>query len=143
MKIVLLKNIKNLGNEGDIVDVKNGYAKNHLFPKELALLAIKNNIDNIKRNKNIDNANLRSNEICKLDNTSILIPIKVKENDEIYGSINTKSLDKIFKKLNIPLNIKHLESEVLIKKIGKYKLIFNNKKYGITTTIYIVLIERR
>lgn len=143
MKVILLKEIKNLGKNGDIVDVRNGFAKNHLFPKQLALLAIKKNIDSLKKNSNIENLNLKTNNLNKLNNTSIIIPMKVKENNELYGSINIKFLDKVFKKLNLLLNVKHIDSEVLIKKIGKYKLEFKNKIYNFKTTIFIILVEKK
>jgi len=143
MKVILLKEIKNLGKNGEIVDVRNGFAKNHLFPKQLALLAIKKNIDSLKKNSNIENLNLKTNNLNKLNNTSIIIPMKVKENNELYGSINIKFLDKVFKKLNLLLNVKHIDSEVLIKKIGKYKLEFKNKIYNFKTTIFIILVEKK
>jgi len=51
MKIILLKKVKNLGNLGELVNVKSGYARNYLLPSEQAILATKKNIDIIENKK--------------------------------------------------------------------------------------------
>ena len=86
MKIILIKKIEKLGNIGDIIDIKNGYAKNFIIPMNNGLLATSNNIKNVKSNnfKNIDLPNKEEeNNFKKINGLNILIPVSVKKNDEI------------------------------------------------------------
>ena len=70
-----------------------------------------------------------------------MIPVKKKNETEIYGVINSTKLSKIIKKLKLKLNIKHLESNLFITKISNYKIEFKNKKTDKVIHIYIMLIN--
>ena len=139
MKIILLKNVENLGKIGDMVNVKNGYAKNFLFPKEKAILSTIVNLAKIKNN-NLQ-LNKKTKEIEKLNNISIVIPTIIKTNGEIYGSINKFSLYNLFKNLDLKIDFKTIQKNIIIKKPGKYKIEFKNKQHNIITKIYIILIK--
>lgn len=141
MKIILLKKINNL-DIGTITTVKNGYAKNYLIPSQIALIANKKNIEKITKNTlNVNKINNDSliNELKKFNDTTIVIPVTIQHDDKMYGSINAQKLSKILKHLNIKLNVKDLNKNLLIKKAGQYKLEFQNKKHNIITTLYIIL----
>lgn len=143
MKIVLLENFK-LGKIGDIVKVKNGYAKNFIFPNKKGLNATSSNIEKIKCNL-INNSDIKKNEEIKnskkLNNINIIVPVSIKKNEEIYGSFNSKRLSKILKRLEINLNIKTIEKEFLIKKLGTYKIVFKNKKFNSNVELYVTLLK--
>lgn len=141
MKIILLKKVNNL-EIGTITTVKNGYAKNYLIPSRIALTANKKNIENITKNTlsaEKTNNDLLLKELKKINDTTIIIPVTIQHDDKMYGSINTQKLSKILKHLNIKLNVKDLNKNLLIKKAGQYKLDFQNKKHNIITTLYIIL----
>ncbi|MCM8788717.1 MAG: 50S ribosomal protein L9, partial [Candidatus Omnitrophica bacterium] len=63
MKIILIKDVKNLGNEGEIVEVKNGYARNYLIPRGFAIEASKENLKKIEEIKRV--AAVRKEKLLK------------------------------------------------------------------------------
>lgn len=140
MKILLTKDIKKLGEIGKIIEVNSGYAKNYLIPTKKAIIANKENLLKFIKIK-IDNKT--NNVDDKINNTSIIIPVTPKNDNEIYGSITPKSLAKIFKKLNLQVNSKNINKNISIRKIGKYKLEIKNKKTNNINNIYIILIKNK
>lgn len=144
MKIILLEKINKIGNTGDIVNIKNGYAKNYVLPNKKGIIATTKNITKIKTNLIFDlnkehRQDVTNNKI--LNNLSIFIPVSVKKNDDIYGSFNLTRLSKITKKLNIKLNIKNVETQFSVKKVGQYKINFKNKKNNLNIDIYVSLLK--
>lgn len=122
MKIILLEKIEKIGNAGEIINVKNGYAKNYLIPKKKALLANKENVflqeEKIKNKKNKDIFNTKNS----LQNINIIIPVTVKNNDELYITYNISKVMKILKKLNLNIKQKNITKDILIKKLGTYEI---------------------
>ena len=93
IKIILLEDIKNRGQAGDIVTVSDGYARNFLFPQGKAALATPDSEDRALRSQQAsaqtaeqDLAKLQT-QAKKLDGTELTLTAKVKEGSEIYGSI--------------------------------------------------------
>lgn len=130
MKIILLEKIEKLGNINEIIEVKNGYAKNYLLPQKKALIANKENIFlQEEKNKNKKEKNI-FNTKNSLQNTNIIIPVTVKNNDELYITYTTTKIIKILKKLNINVKQKNITKDIFIKKIGTYELEIktNNKE---------------
>lgn len=122
MKIILLEKIEKLGNISEIIEVKNGYAKNYLIPQKKALIANKENIllqeEKIKNKKE---KNIFSTK-HSLQNTNIIIPVTAKNNDELYITYTTTKIIKILKKLNINVKQKNITKDIFIKKTGTYEL---------------------
>lgn len=108
MKIILLQDVKKIGSKGDIVEVKEGQARNFLIPKKLAVEATKKNINNLVAKQDSearkDLANRASaNSIANSLNKRIL-NFTVKENKgKMFGSITTKSISDSL--LNLGYNI--------------------------------------
>ena len=131
MKVILTTNIKKLGNMGDLVEVKDGFARNYLFPNNLALRDNKKNKDYYEKIKN----EISEKEIEKKQNAIELIKrikeldfIFSKESDEkgqLYGSISKK---EILNFLNIN-NIKIHSDDILIRNpirsIGDHEIEIN------------------
>tara|TARA_B100000963_G_scaffold80522_1_gene68526 strand:- start:2328 stop:2771 length:444 start_codon:yes stop_codon:yes gene_type:complete len=131
MKVILTTNIKKLGNMGDLVEVKDGFARNHLFPNNLALRNNKKNKDYYEKIKN----EISEKEMEKKQNAIELIKrikeldfIFSKESDEkgqLYGSISKK---EILNFLNIN-NIKIHSDDILIRNpirsIGDHEIEIN------------------
>ncbi|HIH2763059.1 MAG TPA: 50S ribosomal protein L9 [Candidatus Azoamicus sp.] len=146
MKIILLEKINNIGNVGDVINIKNGYAKNYILPNKKGFIATTKNIDKIKNNLKLDLNNENKQEIKNnkaLNNINIFVSVSVKKNDDLYGSFNITRLSKIIKKLNIKLNVKHIDSEFNVKKIGNYNIAFKNKKTNLTTDIHLNLLKAK
>ena len=100
MEIILLTNINNLGESGDIVSVKSGFARNKLIPQGLALRASKKNIAIASERKKslaakIDRENQSMKTLAdKLGKTEITIEVKVGDEEKMFGSIKNKDIQK-------------------------------------------------
>ena len=132
MQIILLENIKNLGNIGDVLDVKRGYARNFLIKNNKALYASKENIEEVNKKK--VELSQKDNEIKKeakkifdlLNNKTFKVKKLITENDELYGSVKPTEISKIIldnKKIEIKPSQMDLENE--IKAIGVFKAKIN------------------
>lgn len=132
MDVVLLENIKNLGNIGDVVDVKRGHARNFLIKYGKALKASKENIDTVNKKKtelNEKNINLKKSakKIYEIINNKKYKFLKrVKDNEELYGSIKPKEIAKtIEEKDKIEIKPSQIDLTKEIVKIGSYEAKIN------------------
>ena len=100
MEIILLTDINNLGESGDIISVKPGFARNKLIPQGLALRASKKNIAIASERKKslaakIDRENQSMKILAdKLGKTEITIEVKVGDEEKMFGSIKNKDIQK-------------------------------------------------
>ena len=128
MRVVLLEDIENLGLAGDVLDVKDGYARNFLFPRKLALKATKENVKLIeeKRNSIIKRAQKRLQlEQAKkeqLDGLTIELKAKTGEGGKLFGSIGTNDIYGALKEKQIEIDKKSIRLEDPIKQIGEYEV---------------------
>ena len=132
MEVILLENIKNLGQIGDIVDVKRGHGRNFLIKYGKALKASKENIDLVNKKKvELNQKNLELKKSAKkifdiINNSGYKFMKRTKENGELYGSIKPLEISKIIeneKKLSVKASQIDLGKE--IKKIGTYEAKIN------------------
>ena len=132
MKIVLLENLRKLGNIGEIINVKRGYARNFLIPQNKALFASEKNIkevDKIKTdlNKKDQEKKKVAKEIAeKLKNKTFEIKKLVTENKELYGSVKPTEISKILKdREKIELSSSLIQPVKEIKSVGEFKVVLN------------------
>ena len=126
MKVILKENIEKLGFKDEIVDVKNGFARNFLIPKNKAVIATENAIkvlnENLRQqesrlNEEIENANKTAEELSKL---RIVIKSKLQEDGKkLFGSISSKQLVDEIGKHGIEIDRKFVKLNS-IKEIGSY-----------------------
>ena len=126
MKVILKENIEKLGFKDEIVDVKNGYARNFLIPKNKAVIATENAVkvlnENLRQqesrlNEEIESANKIVEELSKL---SIVIKSKLQEDGKkMFGSISSKQLVDEIGKQGIEIDRKFVKL-TSIKEIGSY-----------------------
>mgnify|MGYP001208304765 FL=1 len=129
MQIILLENISKLGKIGDLVNVKNGYARNFLLKKNKALRANKENIELVNKNKseltkkNTEIKNKFIEKANKIKNKKIKVYKAIKENGDLYASIKPKEISKI---IIDELKTEIGPSEIIIKKeinkIGQFDI---------------------
>ena len=126
MKIILNQNIDNLGNEGDIVNVKDGYARNYLIPKGWAKNATKNNIESTKNEieaKQKREAKTRDNleSLAKLlDKLSLKLSLKAGEEGRLFGSVTSQMIVDAIAEKGFTVDKKEVEIDETINHIGKY-----------------------
>ena len=132
MEIVLLENIKNLGQIGDVVKVKRGHGRNFLIKYGKALKASKENIDFIKNKKaelNEKNVVLKRNakKIYDIINKkSYKFSKRAKDNNELYGSIKPKEISKNMENIdNTEIKPSQIDLSKEINKIGTYEAKIN------------------
>ena len=128
MEIILLDKIDNLGNVGDVVKVKPGYARNYLFPKGLAVRSSKRNIAFVEeKRKNIELKIAKEEQASQaifdsLKNVEILMEVEVGENDKLFGSVTTMDLQKALNEQNIEIEKQDILLNNPIKSLGVYDI---------------------
>ena len=128
MEIILLDKIDNLGNVGDVVTVKPGYARNYLFPKGLAVRSSKRNIAFVEeKRKNIELKIAKEEQASQaifdsLKNVEILIEVEVGENDKLFGSVTAMDLQKALYEQNIEIEKQDILLDNPIKSLGAYDI---------------------
>lgn len=129
--MIVLKSVGKLKTVGNVVDVKDGYARNFLIPKGFALQATKDNFSKLEEiKKKEEKAIAKAKEVYvamkeKIEGISLTITSEVKEDDEIYGSINEVNIIKQLKEEGIDLEKESLQLQEPIKKIGVYNIKVN------------------
>ena len=132
MEVVLLENIKNLGQIGDVVKVKRGHGRNFLIKYGKALQASKENIDLVNKKKTIlneKNVELKKNakKIHDIINSKKYKFLKrAKENEELFGSIKPKEIAKTIKETNnVEIKPSQIDMSKEINKLGNYEANIN------------------
>jgi len=131
MKVILTTNIKKLGKIGEIISVKDGFARNYLFPNKMALRNTKKNseyYDNIKDNmiekekSKLDEAKNLINEIGKLN---IIFNKEADDKDQLYGSISKKEILDYLLSNNVKVKSDDLIIRQPIKALGEHEIEIN------------------
>ena len=128
MKVILRQNIETLGQVGEIIDVKDGYAVNYLIPRKLAYTALKGNIRALEEEKKTFNKKreqeLRASELLatELEKISVTIPVQVGEEDKIFGSVTTQMIADALKEKGYEMDKRKIEIEEQIKSLGIYTI---------------------
>tara|TARA_B100000886_G_scaffold300808_1_gene230001 strand:+ start:24 stop:467 length:444 start_codon:yes stop_codon:yes gene_type:complete len=143
MKVILTTNVKKLGKIGDQVTVKPGFARNYLFPKNMALRDNKKNAEYYERIKE----DMQKNEEIKLDDAKKLLSdigkIKIMfnkeadEKDQLYGSISKKEIIDFLQDNNLKVKSDDIIIKNQIKSIGEHFIEINpyegvNEEFPVT-----------
>ncbi len=126
MKVILRQNAEGLGQVGDVVDVKDGYARNYLIPRKIAYTALKGNIRALEEEKKTLSKK-REQELsaaetlaAELEKVSVTIPVQVGEEDKIFGSVTTQMISDALKEKGHELDKRKIEIDEPIKALGIY-----------------------
>lgn len=147
MKVILLQEVENLGKEGDVVEVKKGYARNYLLPRKLAIEANRGTVTQIealKKKRSIREAK-ELEEIRelqkKIDGLVLEFSKKAGKTGKLYGSVTSREIaEKISQVVGTDLDRKYLELEEALKEIGEYPVKVNLGK-GIYATVQVKIRE--
>ena len=132
MQIILLEKIRNLGDIGQVVKVKDGYGRNYLIKFGKALRADKKNIDYVNRKRNeINKKNLEQKKLAKeiyekIKKKIIKFSKETKENGDLYGNIKPKEISKYFlDNFKQTIHPSQIDIKKEINKIGEFPLTIN------------------
>lgn len=126
MKVILKDDIEKLGKCGEVVEVKDGYGRNYLFPRNLAIPATKGNlkgIGEITKQKEIkDQKRKRQEERLKLqlEKISCTAEVMVGEEDRIFGSVTSQVIAELLKEKGFDIDRHRIMLETPIKALGVY-----------------------
>jgi large subunit ribosomal protein L9 len=128
MKVILTADIEKVGNLGDIIEVKKGFARNFLLPRKYAIEVSPHNVTLLENKKKKHLKQLEIEKLSavdqkqKLEGISITIKKKAGENDVLFGSVTTSELEKELKALGVEVEKKKLHLDEPIKRLGNYTL---------------------
>lgn len=127
MKVILKQDIKGVGKKDQIINANDGYARNYLFPKNLAVPADKGNITNLQ-SKQTSNQHRKELEkeaaqetAKKLEKILLKLPVKSGENGKVFGSITAKEIaENLEKQYKIKVDKKKIQLSEPIKQLGTF-----------------------
>jgi large subunit ribosomal protein L9 len=127
MKVILKEQLNGFGKAGDIVKVSNGYARNYLIPRDLATIATKKNIGQLKHEKHQiylrqEKAKREALKLAEeLKKTQVTLPRQVGEEDRIFGSVTTRDVADFLRQEGFKVTRKQIRVEESINKTGVYE----------------------
>ena len=134
MDIILLQDVDSLGNAGEIVKVKPGYARNYLFSRGLAVRSSKRNRALVNEKKTaikaraLRDAKVYEETVKKLKKTEITIEVKVGTEDKLFGSVTNKDIHKAIIDKGIEIDRQSIILPEPIKALGIYDVTVNVSK---------------
>lgn len=147
MKVILKEDVQGSGKKGDIVNVSDGYAKNYLLKRKLAVEATSQALNEINAKKAADAHKIaRETEAAQaaaneIKDKMIKILAKAGENGKLFGSVTSKEVaDEIKKQLGHDIDKRKITLESEIKKFGTYTAEIK-LQHGVTTSIFVMVGE--
>ena len=148
MKVILLQDVEDLGKKGDVKNVADGYARNFLFPKKLAMFATEEAIAELEKQKELE-AKIAEEElkevqviVAQIDGLEFEVVEKIDESGKLYGSINEVRIAKILKDKGFDIKKKQIKSPQPIKETGEFPItiLFD---HGLEAEIKIIVVEEK
>ena len=126
MKLILRADVENLGNLGDVVEVKPGYGRNYLLPQGLAMVASPGNLKvfELERNKlqaRMDALRAEARGLAaRLEALNVVIPMHVGENDKLYGSVTSTIIGDAIAALGVEVDRRRILMDAPIRSLGEH-----------------------
>lgn len=146
MKVILKNDVKNIGKMGDVVKVADGYARNYLVPRGLAVVASTKNIKTIEHEKRIikekakkimNSAQELSDKISKI---TLIMKANAGEEGKLFGSVTTMDIAELIKNEGIEIDKKKISIDEPIKRLGTY-IVHVKVHPDITTNITVQVVQ--
>jgi len=128
MKVILKEDVDRLGSIGDIVNVKPGFARNYLIPRNLAVEANPRNIKEFEHYRRVLQQkaerikNAAQHLADKMSSTPVTIKVKAGEEDKLFGSVTTIDIEKALREKGCDIDRKKIQLDEPIKRLGEYKV---------------------
>lgn len=126
MKVILLKDVENVGKKYDVKEVKNGYGRNFLVQKGLAKLATKETLAWVEMQKEIaekkseDDLKKIQEKASHMDGQEVIIQVKVGDENQLFESVGAQKIAEKLKELGLEVKKSQIILEKPIKEIGEY-----------------------
>jgi large subunit ribosomal protein L9 len=128
MKVILRDDVKNVGNMGQVIDVADGYARNYLVPRGLAIEANTKNIKSLEHEKRIIGEkakkikNSAQDLASKISTITLTIKANAGEEGKLFGSVTTMDIAELLKNEGIEIDKKKISLDEPIKRLGSYSV---------------------
>jgi len=144
MKIILKESMENLGTVGDTVVVKDGYARNYLLPRGLAMLADPKNLKTVEHHRRaLDKKRLRevgkAQELAAaLSGTRLVFQRRASAQNQLFGSVTNADIEARLQEKGYPITRKQLVLDQAVKSLGEFEVTVKVGG-GVSTTIQVVV----
>lgn len=146
MKVILLADVKKLGQKGDVVDVAEGYARNYLIPKGLAKQATEGSLKELKVVKEREAARRQEQlaeareQASRLEGKVVVISGKAGDKGRLFGSVTNKEVaEAIHDQYQVEIDRRKIELKEAIKAVGEYPIkVKLHPKVSATMTVRVV-----
>jgi len=128
MKVLLLEDVKKIGRKNEIKEVSDGYARNFLFPKKMAVLASSANLKDLEEKKKVavqkaeEELKIFQDQAGQLDGLELEILAKVQEDGKLFGSIAAANIINKLKERGIEIKKEQIKLKEPIKELGEYEV---------------------
>ena len=127
MKVILKEDVQNLGQQGDVVEVKPGYARNYLMPQKLAILFTKQQKKSIEEAQRVEERKLEREKdqlesvLKQVENLSLSLKMQSEEDSKLFGSVTKLDIVKLLEESGITVDKKYVDLSSPIKTLGEHK----------------------
>ena len=128
MKVILMTDVPALGHRGETRDVANGYARNFLLPRKLAVPATPANLKNVEhlkrqRAKEEDRAlEVAKATAARIEALTLTVTARASEDGRLYGSVSAQDVVEFLERHQVPVEKRRVQLEEPIKAVGEYKV---------------------
>ncbi len=146
MRIILLKDIDNLGKKYEIKEVKNGYARNFLLPQKLVKPATEENLAWLKTQKQVEEKKAEQalkkiqELVSKVDGQEVIIPVKIGEKGEFFEKISNQKISEKLKEMGFDIHKTQIDLTEPIKELGEFPVKVHFE-HGLEAEIKVIVSE--
>lgn len=128
MKVILIEDVDRIGKKGDVRNVSNGYGRNFLIPRKLAIVANEGNlkqVEQLKKREKVREAKEETDALQmkeQLEQLSLTIAMKAGEGDVLFGSVTSSDIASALEKEGYTVDKRKIELEEPIKRLGMFEI---------------------
>ena len=138
MKVILKEDVQNLGQQGDVVEVKPGYARNYLMPQKLAILFTKQQKKSIEEAQIVEKRKLEREKdqlesvLKQVEDLNLSLKMQSEEDNKLFGSVTKLDIVKLLEENGISIDKKYIDLSSPIKTLGEHKvnIVFTKEMSG-------------
>ena len=128
MKVILKEDVQNLGQQGDVVEVKSGYARNYLMPQKLAILFTRQQKKSIEEAQRVEERKLEREKdqlesvLKQVEDLSLSLKMQSEEDSKLFGSVTKLDIVKLLEENGVTIDKKYVDLSSPIKTLGEHKV---------------------